>query len=88
MPDPSKPTTPPRRSDKYALFHLWRRPPALNARLVTLSRSMLMFTIFVHVVMSKAFFANWCVWGLFVCVCVCGWRKGVHSFVLHILPPN
>lgn len=47
------------RADKYALFNLWRRPPALNGRLVTLSRSMLMFTIFVHVVMSRIFFGNW-----------------------------
>lgn len=74
-PDPIYPTIPPylsRRSDKYALFNLWRRPPVLNARLVTLSRSMLQFTIFVHVVMARTFFANWCVSGcvsVYVCVC-------------------
>ncbi len=67
---PYNPPPPPKknRSDKYALFNIWRRPPALNARLVTLSRSVLQFTIFVHVVMSRVFFANWCVRAFFVCL--------------------
>jgi hypothetical protein len=63
---------------------LWRRPPALNARLVTLSRSMLMLTIFVHVVMSRVFFANWCVFWPRDLV-ACGWGRVSHGHVLVLL---
>jgi hypothetical protein len=35
-------------ADRYALFQIWKRPPPLSSRLVTLSRHVLSLTIFVH----------------------------------------
>lgn len=46
-------------ADCCALFQIWKRPPPLSSRLVTLSRHVLSLTIFVHVVMTRTFFADW-----------------------------
>lgn len=45
--------------DKYCLFNIWRRPPAINSSLSVLARYGFGLTLFAHVCISRVFFANW-----------------------------
>jgi len=45
--------------DKYSLTRQWKRPPNLDESLSTAARYLLLIIVFVHVNISKDYFANW-----------------------------
>eukprot|EP00611_Tribonema_gayanum_P002873 TRINITY_DN121_c1_g1_i4.p1 TRINITY_DN121_c1_g1~~TRINITY_DN121_c1_g1_i4.p1 ORF type:complete len:1018 (-),score=374.78 TRINITY_DN121_c1_g1_i4:750-3803(-) len=45
--------------DKYCLFRLWRRPPALDGSLAAHSRLYMFLSIWAHVMITRVFWANW-----------------------------
>lgn len=45
--------------DKYCLFNIWRRPPALDAGMSLVARYGLGLTIFAHIVTARVYFVNW-----------------------------
>ena len=45
--------------DKYSLLRLWKRPPSYDASLAIQSRHLIMLVIWVHLIMTRVFFANW-----------------------------
>mmetsp|Transcript_5867 Transcript_5867/g.8808 ORF Transcript_5867/g.8808 Transcript_5867/m.8808 type:complete len:978 (+) Transcript_5867:167-3100(+) len=45
--------------DKYCLFRLWKRAPAFDATLAAHSRMYMVGITWVHVMISRVFYANW-----------------------------
>lgn len=45
--------------DKYSLLRLWKRPPSYDASLAVQSRHLVVFVIWVHLIITRVFFANW-----------------------------
>jgi hypothetical protein len=45
--------------DKYSMFRIWRRPPLVGASLGIIARYFLMATLWVHLITSRIYFANW-----------------------------
>uniref|UniRef100_A0A7S1XXG6 WW domain-containing protein n=1 Tax=Phaeomonas parva TaxID=124430 RepID=A0A7S1XXG6_9STRA len=46
-------------ADKFALFYLWKRPPAFDGTLAKQVRFIVIFCVLIHFVMARIFFANW-----------------------------
>lgn len=46
-------------TDKYALIRMWARPPMLDDKLARTARYFFGATLWIHVVISMHFFANW-----------------------------
>ena len=45
--------------DKYSLYFLWKRGPAVDAELANLSRYFLIAIVWAHFTISSVYFANW-----------------------------
>jgi len=45
--------------DKYCLFRMWSRSPAVDESLARISRKMIVVCVWVHLIMARIFFANW-----------------------------
>uniref|UniRef100_A0A7S1FN12 CSC1/OSCA1-like cytosolic domain-containing protein n=1 Tax=Corethron hystrix TaxID=216773 RepID=A0A7S1FN12_9STRA len=45
--------------DKFCLFRIWARIPALDESLAKISRKMIVVCVWVHIIMARIFFANW-----------------------------
>jgi hypothetical protein len=50
--------------DKYSLYRLWIRKPAINGELSAFCRHFFGFTLWVHIAISMRFYANWPYGGL------------------------
>ncbi|CAM9375034.1 unnamed protein product, partial [Chrysoparadoxa australica] len=45
--------------DKISLFRLWRRPPLYDNSLAVQSRWYMFLTLWIHLIITRVFFANW-----------------------------
>lgn len=45
--------------DKYSLFRIWRRQAMVGGELGTISRYFMVFVVWVHLQISRVYFANW-----------------------------
>jgi hypothetical protein len=46
-------------TDKYSLFYQWRRPPQFDESLGVIARYFLCASLWVHLITSRIYFANW-----------------------------